>query len=216
MYAGWDDYYKTGTLGVPVWSESPPDFVNQFRKFLPAGSKVLELCAGDGRITAQLVKWGLDVTALDLSPTALKQMRANLERVGCSSPTMVLGSVLGIPLADEQFDAVICVDGFCQIDRPRIAMNEAARMLRPGGKFCFDIFTPDDETFGQGEKIGAQDFMFKGTLFKYFTAEQFEDIYRGIFNVVEVSSSRWTDPPHGEFRPITHTHDALIYTLEKI
>ena len=68
---------------------------------------------------------------------------------------MVVGSALNIPLADEQFDAVVCVDGFCQIDRPRVAMSEAARMLRRGGKFCFEIFTPADDTFGCGEQIGA-------------------------------------------------------------
>ncbi|HWA09491.1 MAG TPA: class I SAM-dependent methyltransferase [Opitutaceae bacterium] len=216
LYSGWDDYYRAGTLGVPVWSESPPDFVKDFRKVLPTGSKILEMCAGDGRITALLLRWGLVVTALDLSPAALKQMRANLERVGCACPMMVQGSVLDIPLADEQFDAVVCVDGFCQIDLPRDAMREVARMLRTGGKFCLNVFTPADETCGCGEQIGAQDYMYRGTLFKFFNSEQFAGIYEGIFNLVEVSHSRWTDPPHGEFRPVTHTHDALIYTLEKI
>jgi hypothetical protein len=79
-----------------------------------------------------------------------------------------------------------------------------------------DIFTPKDGTFGFGEQIAAQDFLYKGTLFRYFDANQFAGIYEGLFRVVEMFESTWTDPAHGDFRPVSHDHHAIVYVLEKL
>lgn len=49
---------------------------------LPAGSRVLDLCAAPGGKTAQLVKAGYDVTALDNDPQRLQRLRGNLQRLG--------------------------------------------------------------------------------------------------------------------------------------
>jgi len=110
----------------------------------------------------------------------------------------------------------VCVDGICQLDRPRLAMEEAARVLRPGGLFMFDVFTPKDDTFGQGEQIGAQDFLYKGCLFRFFEAAQFEGLFAGLFRVIERFETVWSDPPHGDFRPQTHSHHANVFVLEKL
>ena len=216
IYSGWQELYAAATEGVPVWSESPPPFVDKLKPFIPPKTKLLEICAGDGRITEALVEWGVDVTALDLSPAALQQLRNNFDRRGLAQPLIVRGSATDIPLGDGQFDAVICINGFCQLDRPRLAMQEAARVLRRNGRFCLDIFTPKDSTFGCGEQIAAQDFIYKGTLFRYFNADQFAAIYNGLFRVIEMFDSAWTDPPHGDFRPVSHDHHALVYVLEKL
>lgn len=214
--AGWLELYEASTEGVPTWSESPPPFLEKLRPFISSQKKILETCAGDGRITETLTAYGADVTALDLSPVALQQLRANFERRSRSCPLTVRGSATDIPLGDEQFDGVVCINGFCQLDRPRIAMAEAARVLRSGGRFYLDIFTPKDGTFGCGEQIAAQDFLYKGTLFRYFSADQFAGIYSGIFRVLDMFESAWSDPPHGEFRPVPHDHHALVYVLEKM
>lgn len=219
VHSGWLELYSAATNGVPTWSESPPPFLDKLKPFIPSDPpkcKLLETCAGDGRITEVLVKWGADVTALDLSPAALQQLRNNFERRRLPQPLTVRGSATDIPLGDEQFDVVVCVNGFCQLDRPRLSMQEAARVLRPGGCFCLDIFTPKDETFGNGEQIAAQDFLYKGTLFRYFTAEQFTGIYKDFFRVVNMFESAWVDPPHGDFRPVSHNHHAIVYVLEKL
>jgi 16S rRNA (cytosine967-C5)-methyltransferase len=49
---------------------------------LPEGSRVLDLCAAPGGKTAQLVKAGHDVTALDNDPQRLERLRGNLQRLG--------------------------------------------------------------------------------------------------------------------------------------
>lgn len=213
---GWHELYRGGIEGVPVWSELPPPFMDKLIRYLPPGTATLETCCGDGRITAALVKWSVNVTALDLSPSALNQLAANIKRSGMLEPTTVAGSVTAMPFGDAQFDAVVCIDGFCQLDRPVLAMKEVARVLRPGGRFLVDIFTPKDETFGKGEQMGAQDFLYHNTLFRYFTAEQFAGIYKSLFRTIEMFEEKWRDPPHGDFRPEWHNHHALIYVFEKL
>ena len=49
---------------------------------MPAGSAVLDLCAAPGGKTAQLLKAGHQVTALDDDGTRLGRLRANMERLG--------------------------------------------------------------------------------------------------------------------------------------
>jgi ubiquinone/menaquinone biosynthesis C-methylase UbiE len=221
VYAGWDDAYTAGAEGKPIaggkdfWGEKPPAFLDGFRASIPPGSRVLELCAGDGRITRELVGWGLKVVALDIAPSALDSLQRNFEQRGEPCPLTVRGSVTDIPLGTAQFDAIVCINGIGQIDRPQAAIQEVARLLRPGGRFLLDVFTPKDGTFGVGEQIGAQDFLYKATLFRFFEAGQFEPIFRDYFRVVEQTEATWEDPPHGEFRPVPHRHHALVYVLEK-
>jgi ubiquinone/menaquinone biosynthesis C-methylase UbiE len=213
IYAGWEVLYAAGA--EENWSERPPPWFNESRAKISPGSKVLELCAGDGRITQELVATGHAVTALDIAPSALKAIQTNFQRRGLPHPLLVRGSATDIPLGDAQFDVIICVNGIGQLDRPAACIKEAARVLRPGGWFIFDVFTPDDETFGEGEQIGAQDFLYRGTLFRYFTANQFAPIYEAEFELVEMKEEEWMDPAHGEFRPVSHVHRALVYTLKK-
>jgi 16S rRNA (cytosine967-C5)-methyltransferase len=49
---------------------------------LNPGARVLDMCAAPGGKTAQLVKAGYEVTALDLDPERLKRVGTNLDRLG--------------------------------------------------------------------------------------------------------------------------------------
>jgi len=216
MSTGWIDLYSAGTAGMSTWSDAAPPFVPALRRFVSPNAEILETCAGDGRISAVLADWSSELSALDLSADALNQLSAKFAARSRRAPRTVIGSATDIPLGDTQFDVVICVDGMCQLDRPRLAMKEAARVLRPGGLFMFDVFTPKDDTFGQGEQIGSQDFLYKGCLFRFFEAEQFEPLFAGLFRQVERFEAAWSDPPHGEFRPQAHNHHANVFVLEKI
>jgi 16S rRNA (cytosine967-C5)-methyltransferase len=50
-----------------------------------AGKRVLDLCAAPGGKTMQLASSGADVTALDISASRLKRLRANLARTGLAA-----------------------------------------------------------------------------------------------------------------------------------
>jgi SAM-dependent methyltransferase len=56
----------------------------------------------------------------------------------------------GLPFADEQFDVVVACLVFEHIREVDAAIAEVARVLRPGGRFCFFLNHPLLQTPGSG------------------------------------------------------------------
>lgn len=56
---------------------------------LEPGKRVLDLCAAPGGKTAQLIKAGLSVTALDSDPKRMERLKDNLKRLDYSAETML-------------------------------------------------------------------------------------------------------------------------------
>lgn len=72
---------------------------------LPEPGAVLDLCAAPGGKTAQLVKAGHRVTALDNDPSRLARLRANMERLGYDPELVEADAANYAPIA--LFDAVL-------------------------------------------------------------------------------------------------------------
>ena len=93
----------------------------------PAALRVLDLGAGTGKLTRQLVERGLDVMAVE----PLAGMRGELTRVLPGVPVRE-GTAEAIPLPDQSVDAVLVAQAWHWVD-PARAVPEVARVLRPGG-----------------------------------------------------------------------------------
>jgi SAM-dependent methyltransferase len=106
----------------------PPDEAVQ--RVVPAAAvDVLELGAGTGGLTRQLVRRHAHVRAVEPD----ERMRAVLlERV--PEADIVAGSAEEIPAPESSFDAVIGASMWHWVDEAR-ALPEVARVLRPGGTF---------------------------------------------------------------------------------
>ena len=89
--------------------------------------RVLDLGAGTGKLTAELVARGLDVVAVEPSPSMRAQLVARLSTVDARAGT---AERTGLPDADV--DAVAIAAALHWFDRPA-ADHEIARVLRPGG-----------------------------------------------------------------------------------
>jgi SAM-dependent methyltransferase len=97
---------------------------------LPAGARdVLDLGAGTGKLTAQLVGRGLTVTAVEPSD----RMRAQLSDALADRVVALPGRAEEIPLADGCLDAVLVAQAWHWVDSAA-AIPEVARVLRPGGR----------------------------------------------------------------------------------
>ena len=88
---------------------------------------VVDLGAGTGKLTRQLVAAGHRVVAVEPLP----EMRAELERVVPEARSLA-GRGEQIPLADATADVVTVAQAFHWFDQPT-ALAEIARVLRPGG-----------------------------------------------------------------------------------
>lgn len=89
------------------------------------GASILEIGCGDGMLAALLECLGHHVTLVDLEDWR--------HRSG-SGTKLILGDVCnGLPLEGESFDLICSFNTFEHVGDPRAALNEAARLCRPGG-----------------------------------------------------------------------------------
>jgi SAM-dependent methyltransferase len=95
------------------------------------GVPVLDLAAGTGKLTRQLVALGADVVAVEPG----EEMRGVLERV-VPQARVLAGVAEDIPLADGSVRAATVGQAFHWFD-PKPAFAELRRVIRPDGGFAF-------------------------------------------------------------------------------
>ncbi|CAN5735623.1 class I SAM-dependent methyltransferase [soil metagenome] len=106
---------------------------------LPAGARrVLDLGAGTGKLTRQLVERGLDVAAVEPSP----QMGAELA-AAVPEARLLPGTAEAIPLPAADVNAVLVGSAFHWFDHGP-ALAEIRRVLRRGGTLGLIRNRPDD------------------------------------------------------------------------
>jgi ubiquinone/menaquinone biosynthesis C-methylase UbiE len=108
---------------------------------------VLELGAGTGKLTAQLVAQGHDVHATDPDDAMLDILRERVPQARVSNT-----SAEEIPLGDRSVDVVVAAQAFHWFDHER-ALPEIARVLRPGGHLAL-VWNQRDERIPWVRKLG--------------------------------------------------------------
>lgn len=138
----------------------------------PAGATVLDMCAAPGGKTAQLIKAGYAVTALDLDGTRLERVKQNLSRLGYNA-TLEKGDGT-LYQAPSKFDGVL-VDAPCTATgtfrrhpealwhrsfddlKGRVALQKkliarAVECLAPGGVLVYSTCSLERE---EGEELAS-------------------------------------------------------------
>ena len=107
-----------------------------------AGRDVLEVGSGAGQCSRWVRSHGGRGWGLDLSLRQLQHSRRIDEESGVHVPS-VLGTATALPFPAGSFDVVFSSFGALQfVSDIDVAVAEASRVLRPGGRFAFSITHP--------------------------------------------------------------------------
>jgi ubiquinone/menaquinone biosynthesis C-methylase UbiE len=131
----------------PLFAEAAVDWV---ASKLPLHD-VLDLAAGTGKLTRQLLARGAHVVAVEPDP----DMRATFARA-LPEVTMLDGRAEAIPLADGAVDVVTVGQAFHWFE-PETALAEMRRVSRPGGGYAllWNIWSEDDPVLSQVRQLFA-------------------------------------------------------------
>jgi len=102
-----------------------------------AGELVLEVGAGAGRFTRELLRMGARVIAVDLSSAIDVNVRENSslgDLVG------VQASVYDLPLEKGSFPVVLCLGVLQHTPNPRKSLEEIWDFVAPGGQLVLDVY----------------------------------------------------------------------------
>ena len=102
-----------------------------------AGQRLLDVAGGTGDISFRFLKragYG-HATVLDLTESMLVEGRKRAEAEAMADQLdWVTGDAMQLPFADNTFDVYTISFGIRNVTRPQEALNEAYRVLRPGGR----------------------------------------------------------------------------------
>jgi ArsR family transcriptional regulator len=103
---------------------------------------LLDIGTGTGRILEVLgphIEHGIGI---DQSREMLSVARANLERAGCGNCQVRQADLYRLPFNDGGFDAAVIHQVLHFLDEPAAAIQEATRVLAPGGRLLVVDFLP--------------------------------------------------------------------------
>jgi len=133
------------SLGIHrIWKDAMMDWLAP-----RAGQRLLDVAGGTGDISFRFLKRSGSghATVLDLTEPMLIEgrKRAEAEQMA-SSLDWVVGDAMALPFEDNSFDVYTISFGIRNVTRPQEALNEAFRVLKPGGRLMVLEFSqiPND------------------------------------------------------------------------
>ncbi len=172
-YSEWDDIYRNYPLEELGWElgKPRPILVEYMEKgLLPKAGKALDLCCGAGTNTIYLAQSGLDVTGIDISPTAIKiaKIKAQKAKVNIN---FLEESFVDLPFGDGEFDFVYDMGCFHHVEideRPKFIAG-VYRVLKANGLYLLTAFSYRN-----------------GPGWNHFTRQQLHNYFGGLFEFGEM------------------------------
>ena len=108
-----------------------------------AGSRVLDVATGPGYAAAAAARRGAEVEGIDFAEAAVAVARQRHPAI-----TFQTGSAEKLPFPDALFDAVVMNFGLLHVSQPELALAEAYRVLRSGGRVAFTVWGDPNTCLG--------------------------------------------------------------------
>ena len=152
----WDDPTTTSWWQREFTDGVDPEYTDQIiplvLQALEGRRTILDIGTGEGQIARQLAATGARVIGIDpVAAQVAEAARRNTSvAAGIDPPRYLRSGAAAIPLADASVDAAVACLVFEHIDDVDEAIDEVARVLRPGGRFLFLLNHPLLQTPASG------------------------------------------------------------------
>jgi SAM-dependent methyltransferase len=140
QFAGWE---RAASTYDATWAGLTRLFVPSLLEAAGAGpgTRLLDVACGPGYVTAAATHLGATAVGVDFSPTMVRLARERHPRL-----TFETGNAEALPYPDRSFDAVAMGFALSHLPHPERGLCEAARVLRPGGRYAFTVWAGPEES----------------------------------------------------------------------
>lgn len=105
---------------------------------------LVDLGTGTGYVLEVFAPQAKNAFGIDMNRQMLAYARTRMDRLGLSNVQLRQGDLFNLPVADAAADAVVLHQVLHFLDDPSLAVAEAARIMRPGGRLLIVDFAPHD------------------------------------------------------------------------
>jgi ubiquinone/menaquinone biosynthesis C-methylase UbiE len=214
------DYWNSHTLGFqyvtnPNIKAGSPEFFAHIRPWMNPykfpwimdridreaiilkGKHLLEIGCGMGYDSLEFLKRGVRVTATDLTPNAVVMTQKHFEVEGVRAEDIRTANALNLPFADSTFDGVWANGVFHATGDPRRAIQEARRVLKPGGRVIISHFYRKPSWMYVLNKIGRENIEYKEEdppVNEFYTEAEILGMFDG-FQIIEAAQEHYRTLP---------------------
>lgn len=114
---------------------------------------VADFGCGTGVLTVEIARWAKKVIAIDASEDVLEKARDRVQREGRRNVELLCEDLHALPLKDHRVDVVVISQSLHHVEEPAGVLEEAWRILVPGGRLLVLELMPHDERWVR-ERLG--------------------------------------------------------------
>jgi SAM-dependent methyltransferase len=114
-------------------------------QFLLPPMDAIDLGCGDGTITVEISRFAKRVIGVDVNPRALIAARKRAERERRNNVVFKEDRIEALSEPDDSFDLAVFSQSLHHMEHPARGVNEAARVLRKGGRLLLVDLAPHEE-----------------------------------------------------------------------
>jgi ArsR family transcriptional regulator len=150
-----EQYFNTiaGRLGKNYCPGRSWEAIGHLALRLTPAIDIADLGAGEGLISQLLARRARQVWCIDNSPRMVEVGTELAERNGLANLAYKLGDIEQVPLPDKSVDLAILSQALHHAQHPQLAVDEAFRILRPGGQLL--VLDLAEHTFEKARELYA-------------------------------------------------------------
>ena len=148
----YDDWAELYDQVYAYLTDDVPFYVQQA---MASGGPVLELGCGTGRVSLAIVKAGVAVHGIDISPRMVARAAEKAKAAKLRKRAFETGDMRSFAIAGKQFPLAIMpfrsFQSLLTVDDQRSTLAAVKAHLKPGGRLVLDIFAPDIQMLAASE-----------------------------------------------------------------